>query len=546
MLHVTVPQIPGARVRSRRSGATWQVTAPRVHVVQQLAACSVGVARISDLELDVDNWGPPVEGWLGRPGLPGITAMSFERRGSGARLRLSTLTPVDAGVLIAAAVRVLRPVPTGDVGPLMTFCPGLPVEAAPLASRIVDVLTPEETRDAHVRRCDTLVAPGTGAAPEAERARTIIVSTSAWTRDGQPFDVDVDPTVHRPLGRRSAAGTIARAAVAGDQVTLSGPGLTLAIAGEVEPADARALRGTGAIVTDDPMPVRIARQLTACGVVVGDAATMLPEPDDALGWQALSVHERRHALRQFGPSAALDAWPSVSVVLVTNRPDHVEHALRQVSGLRYPRLEVVVGAHGGVIDAARVREQAREVPHPVTVVELDSSLTLGEALQACSDRAGGALITKMDDDDVYGPEHIWDLVLAREYSGAQVVGKALDWIYVESEDTTVFRPTYAAERYADFVAGGTMLISRADLLSVGGWRPVPKSVDRALLDRVLADGGLVYRTHGLGYVYVRHSAGHTASVSDAHFLTKVAQQYPGLIRHEAFGTQDGLPGWMQP
>ena len=186
------------------------------------------------------------------------------------------------------------------------------------------------------------------------------------------------------------------------------------------------------------------------------------------------------------------------------------------------------------------------MPHPVTVVELDSSLTLGEALQACSDRAGGALITKMDDDDVYGPEHIWDLVLAREYSGAQVVGKALDWIYVESEDTTVFRPTYAAERYADFVAGGTMLISRADLLSVGGWRPVPKSVDRALLDRVLADGGLVYRTHGLGYVYVRHSAGHTASVSDAHFLTKVAQQYPGLIRHEAFGTQDGLPGWMQP
>ena len=38
--------------------------------------------------------------------------------------------------------------------------------------------------------------------------------------------------------------------------------------------------------------------------------------------------------------------------------------------------------------------------------------------------------------------------------------------------------------HADFVAGGTMLISRADLAMVGGWRPVPKSVDRALLDRV--------------------------------------------------------------
>ena len=65
--------------------------------------------------------------------------------------------------------------------------------------------------------------------------------------------------------------------------------------------------------------------------------------------------------------------------------------------------------------------------------------------------------------------------------------------------------------------------------SVGGWRPVPKSVDRALLDRVLGAGGLVYRTHGLGYVYVRHGAGHTATVSDEHFLTKTAAQYPGLV-----------------
>jgi hypothetical protein len=143
----------------------------------------------------------------------------------------------------------------------------------------------------------------------------------------------------------------------------------------------------------------------------------------------------------------------------------------------------------------------------------------------------------MDDDDHYGPEHVWDLVLARQYSGAQIVGKALDWVYLESQDTTVFRPTYAAEKYADFVAGGTMLISRADLGAVGGWRPVPKSVDRALLDRVLADGGLVYRAHGLGYVYVRHSAGHTASVRDEHFLTKTTATHAGLIRHAVFGTE---------
>jgi hypothetical protein len=223
---------------------------------------------------------------------------------------------------------------------------------------------------------------------------------------------------------------------------------------------------------------------------------------------------------------------------VTNRPDYLARALRQVAALRYPRLEIIVGAHGGRIDGARAWELAQDVPHPVTVVPLDGSLTLGAALQAACDRAEGALVTKMDDDDVYGPEHVWDLVLAREYSGAQVVGKALDWIHLESEDSTVFRPVYGAEKYADFVAGGTMLISRADLGSVGGWRPVPRSVDRALLDRVLADGGLVYRTHGLGYVYARHSAGHTATVSDQHFLTRTTATYPGLVRHAEFGTAD--------
>jgi hypothetical protein len=151
-------------------------------------------------------------------------------------------------------------------------------------------------------------------------------------------------------------------------------------------------------------------------------------------------------------------------------------------------------------------------------------------------------LTKVDDDDYYGPDHIWDLVLARAYSGAPLVGKALDWIMVEPENVTVFRPEYAAEQYATFIAGGTMLISQADLRSVGGWRPVPRSIDRALIRRVQMEGGLVYRTHGLGYVYVRRAEGHTANARNEHFLTKTAARWPGLIRHEAFGTDsDAAP-----
>lgn len=531
-----MPQLPGARVRSRRGGAAWQVAVSNAHDLARLAPVSIGMARITELEVAVEHWSPPTAGWLGRPGIDGLVELQVARKDKGVVVRVVLAEPRDAGAMLAAALRCLQPTASGRVGRLLTFASGLSAEAAPLAARIVDVLTPEESRDAHVRRCDTLVVPSAASEPAAQRAETIVVTTSAWMRDGAPFDIDVDPAVQRPVGRRSSGGVVAHGSVSATGLALVGTDVAVAITGDVTAADVRALRGVRAVVCAEVPSSRTARQLAACGVLVVGSDAALPDADDDLEWQARSVHERRHMLRQYGPSVALNDWPSVTVVLATNRPDHLEQALRQVSGLRYPNLEIVIGAHGDRVDPARVRELAQDVPHAVTVVGIDSTRTLGEVLQACSDRAEGALITKMDDDDVYGPEHIWDLVLAREYSGAQVVGKALDWIYLESQDATVFRPTYPAERYADFVAGGTILISRADLLAVGGWRPVPKSVDRALLDRVLSDGGLVYRTHGLGYVYVRHSSGHTASVSDAHFLTKISARYEGMVKHEAFGT----------
>ena len=210
--------------------------------------------------------------------------------------------------------------------------------------------------------------------------------------------------------------------------------------------------------------------------------------------------------------------------------------MQQIAKMDYPNLQVLVGLHGLELTSARIAELMDLAGRELEFISIAGNLSFGAAMQVASQRADGELITKMDDDDYYGANHIWDLVLARMYSGAQVVGKALDWIYLEGEDTTVFRPTYAAEKYSFFVAGGTILISRADLDGVGGWRPVAKSIDRALLECVKQTGGLIYRTHGLGYMYVRHLAPHTASVSSEHFLTKTEQTWPGLLRHQIFGT----------
>ncbi len=510
----------------------------RLQNLSALAVMSVDAAMLTSIEVTVARWSPPGDGWIGQPRVPGVTTMQIEPKGTGVVVHLGVASPIDASVLLAGCLRCLIPVPRGT-GRRLTFAPGLPASAGMLAGRLVDAVTSGETRDAHVRRADVLVIPegDTGADPHGpERATTVRVGATTWMRGSYVFNVCVDPQVQRPIGRRSLPATsIATASITGGVVTLTTDAERVILGRAVTASSARALRAVGAVIAPD-LPVTVARQLNACGVLTAASADELPPADDALAWQVRSVHERRHALRQYGPTPALDEWPTVSVLLVTHRSDFLEHAFAQLRGLSYPHLQVVVGMHGDAVDAVRVSSLAKGLSCEVTTVSIDGTATLGEALQICSSRAEGQLITKMDDDDYYGPEHIWDLVLAREYSGATIVGKALDWIHLTSSDVTVFRPTYPAEKYARFVAGGTILISRADLADIGGWRPVPRSVDRALLDTVLDEGGLVYRTHGLGYIYVRRSSGHTATVRDDHFLKKVAATHEGLLRHEVFGT----------
>ena len=99
-----------------------------------------------------------------------------------------------------------------------------------------------------------------------------------------------------------------------------------------------------------------------------------------------------------------------------------------------------------------------------------------------------ALLAKMDDDDLYGPEHLWDVALAREYSGAALVGKFPATVYPTRGDRTVRRRRVPGETWSSAITGGTMLIGRADLERAGGWRRAARHVDAALVEDVRRGG----------------------------------------------------------
>jgi len=319
---------------------------------------------------------------------------------------------------------------------------------------------------------------------------------------------------------------------------------------------------TASELTDDTL-TRLIAELACAGVIIG--GTLRPAVAEAVGPELArlveridlrdpshlregrprllhSIDIRRAAFAHFAPrdqwnmiGAALGvdvhATPTVSVLLASNRPDRVVEAVDRVVNQRGVDVQLIVGLHGSQMPAhldAAIAEHANGVD--VVVRRLDDALNLGDVLNDLTSCADGDLVSKWDDDDWYEPHHLSDLARALDFSGAVLVGKAAEFVYLEALDITIRRFAAAAERLSVTLAGGTLLLTRDDLVAVG-WAPVAKQVDRQLID-TLQDRGLpTYRTHGFGYVLHRQGsslAQHTWQAGDGYFLRQSSEQRAGL------------------
>ena len=271
--------------------------------------------------------------------------------------------------------------------------------------------------------------------------------------------------------------------------------------------------------------------------------------------EALSVAMRRVALRDHSLRARVrqllaptglcgPPLPEVSILLATRRPDRVAVAIDSVAGQTYPRTELVLALHGEGFDRTEIDRRLHDLDRPAQVVEAPEHLPLGAVLNAAAGESSGSLLTKFDDDDFYGPEHLWDLVLAHEYSRAPLVGKGAEFVYLAGSDVTLHRFGGGGERYitTQSIAGGALMITRHCFDAVLGWRPIPRAVDQALIEDVVAGGHRAYRTHGMGYVLVRHGEGHTWQAEDYYFLAQAHETRAGCDLAFAGITSPGSNG----
>jgi hypothetical protein len=208
--------------------------------------------------------------------------------------------------------------------------------------------------------------------------------------------------------------------------------------------------------------------------------------------------------------------PLISILLVTKRPDFLEHAIEQISSQSYPAKELVIVLHGDNFDLDHLGELTAMCDFPTVIIQKPDTLTYGDCLNTAIDNASGDLVTKMDDDDYYGPHHLTDLTTALHYSQADIVGKRTNFTMFENLGVSGLWNGQWTERSSSHLPGATMLASSALFESFRFGR-VGHGVDTNLLRRARTEGSSAYSTHPYNFVRVRHGD-HTFARSDAEFL----------------------------
>ncbi|WP_017598775.1 glycosyltransferase [Nocardiopsis lucentensis] len=556
-----------------------------VHVVVALAAtpghqdppipASPGMGQWRDLQ-EVRVRRLDRGGWLCELFFPNAvdTAQVLDAVMQGTRGRRRGPAVAPLAVLNGAEAALWRPGDTGVAG--VTAAGPVPLRrvtpVGDLALRVATGHGPEweDDRVPVVDRADTgadswaaITSPGGHA-----RARAVNAATTASEADRVHAVAPVDESTVNPVGfTQDATGPLGELVSAGGHAVVRGGGKDLAVIppdGTVTDVDLSRLRRLRGVRVDwsghsgPTAAVRAVASLAAGGVPlvsgpppswagglgrsVADLLTSVGEADlsDRLLREEHSIRLRRAALRTHGHRARwralagragipLPPEPTVSVVLCTRRPEMVGFALAQIARQRGVDLEVVLTLHGfseSLPEVASAVAGFRATGVPLVVHEADADQIFGTVLNDAVARTSGDLISKWDDDDWYGPDHLADLVLARTYSGAELVGVGQDFVYLQEVAVTVWR-SRRSEANTRFIAGGTILTDRAVLEETGGFRPLPRAIDTQLLIAVIRGGGRLYRAHGLGYVLRRTGGGHTWSEDMAFFLHNYTQQWFG-------------------
>ncbi len=141
--------------------------------------------------------------------------------------------------------------------------------------------------------------------------------------------------------------------------------------------------------------------------------------------------------------------------------------------------------------AATVR--SRIAAMAAAVLELPAAWSLGACLNAAVHRAGGALLAKMDDDDLYASRYLSEAVASLLARGVEIVGKTEAFLYLTRSRTLLLRFPGSSLMEQAFLHGQS-LVFRRELGREPGFRDLSLDEDLRFVDDCRARGARTFAT----------------------------------------------------
>ncbi|BCW46626.1 glycosyltransferase [Arthrobacter sp. StoSoilB5] len=209
---------------------------------------------------------------------------------------------------------------------------------------------------------------------------------------------------------------------------------------------------------------------------------------------------------------------TVSALVSTIRPQQLEHVFSTVASQRGVDVELVLLTHGFTPETSTIEGLREKYNVPkLTLLEAPESLSLGACLNLCVAASKGSVLTKMDDDDYYGPDYLKDQLNALMYSGADVVGKFAHFMFISSRNAAVYRFGHMEHRFSHMVMGPTIMANRS-VFEKNPFEERSRGEDTAFLNAVTESGGRIYSSDRYNYYQLRNGSGHTWTASDDELL----------------------------
>lgn len=261
----------------------------------------------------------------------------------------------------------------------------------------------------------------------------------------------------------------------------------------------------------------------------------------------LNSHTVAHRLNQIADDLGLhrrtdSRSAKVAMILVTMRPDMLAQCLDRYRRDTYSNKELVVVIHGDY-DLAHARKMIR-AEEQIRLMQVGGERSLGACLNRAIDATDADFWAKVDDDDIYGPNYLTDLMLGRQFVDYSIAGKPPMFAYREKSDSLYFDPVWGAkanlwhdpeEASAALVAGGTLVGKRQLLDDVRFCERRRGGSDSDFIRRCYESGYGLAALDGFNFVRYRSATEgfHTWAMDESDLLDR-AKRVGGRSNIESF------------